>query len=249
MMQIFPLSEGEFTVGHDKVMIPFDPASQDLNARSTGSLHVEVQPFLVVTSQDVIVLDTGLGFRTAGGDLQIHQNIRNAGYEPGDVTKVLQSHLHKDHCGGMAYTGERGIVHATFPNATYYLYRDEVNFAFEKGYPSYFTREIEDALKVMNVHWLDGLQGMINDHIRFEHTGGHCPGHIVWIITDDGETCFYGGDEAPQLKQMQIRYVAKYDYDGKKAMAVREKFAALGREGNWWFLFYHDVKSAVAKLR
>jgi glyoxylase-like metal-dependent hydrolase (beta-lactamase superfamily II) len=248
MIQIFPLSEGEFTVGHDKIMIPFDPTKQDLLSRSTGSLHIEVQPFLVVTSQDLIVLDTGLGYRNAAGVLQIHQNIIDAGYEPGAVTKVLQSHLHKDHCGGMTFKSDNGLVLPTFPNATYYLYRPEVAYALEKGMPSYFPHEIEETIKVAHVEWLDGPGNEIGNGVRFEHTGGHCPQHIVWMITDGGETCFFGGDEAPQLKQMQIRYVAKYDYDGKKALAIREKFGAIGRAEGWNFLFYHDVKTAVSRL-
>ena len=247
-MQIFPLPEGEFTVGHDKIMIPFDPLKQDLNARSIGSLHIEVQPFLVVTDNDLIVLDTGLGYKTADGVPQIIQNVMDAGFDPAAVTKVLLSHLHKDHCGGMAFTDERGIVHPSFPNALYYIYRQEADFAFEKGYPSYFTNEIEETLKVAQIQWLDGEEGQIDDYIKFVHTGGHCPGHIVWLITDEKETIFFGGDEAPQLKQMQIRYVAKYDYDGKKALAVREHFGAIGRKEGWQFLFYHDVKTPVSKL-
>ncbi len=249
MASVFPLSEGEFTVGHDKVLVPFNSAKENLNDRASGSLHIEVQPFLLVTGDDLIVLDTGLGFKNADGMLQIHQNILDAGYEPAAVTKVLQSHLHKDHCGGMTFCGDNGMVLPTFPNATYYLYRPEVEYALEKGYPSYFTKDIEEALKVITIQWLDGQEGEIDAHIRFVHTGGHCPGHIVWIINDGGETYFFGGDEAPQLKQMQIRYVAKYDYDGKKALAVRERFAAEGRKGNWRFLFYHDVKTPVAQLQ
>ena len=89
MPKIFPLSEGVFTVGHDKNFVPFNLAADELNERPTGSLLVEVQPFLVVTSKDVIVLDTGLGFTNNDGVLQIHANLQDHGYAPGDVTKVL----------------------------------------------------------------------------------------------------------------------------------------------------------------
>ena len=55
-------------------------------------------------------------------------------------------------------------------------------------------------------------------------------------------------DEAPQLKQMKIKYIAKYDYDGKKAMALREQYAAQGRAEGWQFLFYHDIAAPIARL-
>ncbi len=248
MAEIYPLSEGVFTVGHDKHFVPFDDSRHELTDRPTGSLLVEVQPFLVVTERDVIVFDTGLGFKTKDGVLQIHENIRAHGYEPAAVTKVLQSHLHKDHAGCMVFKDNNGIINTTFPNADYYLYRPEVDFALKKGAPSYITEDIEPLLATSQVKWLDGEEGMIDGYIKFSHSGGHCPQHIVFMVDDGKDKVFYGGDEAPQLKQLKMRYVAKYDFDGKKAMELRAKYAEQGRAEGWQFLFYHDVKSAVARL-
>ena len=56
---------------------------------------------------------------------------------------------------------------------------------------------------------------------------------------------FFGGDDAPQLQQMKTRYAAKYDYDGKKAMELRQKWWEEGEEEGWTFLFYHDIKTPV----
>ena len=47
---------------------------------------------------------------------------------------------------------------------------------------------------------------------------------------------------------MKIKYIAKYDYDGKKAMHLREQYAEEGRLHQWQFLFYHDVKTPVSTL-
>jgi glyoxylase-like metal-dependent hydrolase (beta-lactamase superfamily II) len=248
MITIYPLSEGVFTVGHDKAFVPFDVTKDNLADRSTGSLLLEVQPFLVITAKDVIVLDTGLGFKDAEGVLQIHQNLRKHGYEPAAVTKVLISHLHKDHAGCLVFKDNNGLVKTTFPNAEYHIYRPEADYALKTGYPSYHTKDIEPLLATNQVKWLDGEEGLIDGYIRFIHTGGHCPQHIVFTIEDGGDKIFFGGDEAPQLKQMKIKYIAKYDFDGKKALAIREKYAAQGKAEGWKFLFYHDIKSPVAVL-
>lgn len=248
MAKIFPLSEGVFTIGHDKIFNPFNMDTDVLTDRPTGSLLVEVQPFLVVTGKDVILLDTGLGFSNSEGVLQIHDNIRKAGYEPGDVTKVLLSHLHKDHAGGVVYQDANGAVKTSFPNADYYIYRPEADYALEVGFPSYYTSQIEPLLACGQVKWIDGAAGTIDEYIKYMHSGGHCPQHIVYLIEDGDDKVFFGGDEAPQLKQMKIKYVAKYDYDGKKAMELREQYAEQGRAVGWQFLFYHDVKLPVATL-
>ncbi len=245
---IFPLSEGEFTIGHDKAFVPFDTAQDVLNERPVGSLLVEIQPFLIVLDGQVILLDTGLGFADRNGRMQLHANLARHGYNSGDVTKVLLSHLHKDHAGGLLETDVSGIVRPSLPSATYYIYRAEADYALETGYPSYHPAELQPLFASGQVVWLDGEEGRIDEHITFRHSGGHCPQHIVFLIEDGQETIFYGGDEAPQLRQMKLKYVAKYDYDGKKAMQLREQWAEEGRKNGWTFLFYHDVKSPIARL-
>jgi len=248
MAAIYPLSEGVFTIGHDKQFVPFNLETDELTDRPTGSLLVEVQPFLVVTDKDVIILDTGLGFSNSDGVLQIHDNIRQHGYEPAAVTKVLLSHLHKDHAGCLTFTDNNGLVKTTFPNADYYIYRNEAEFALKTGLPSYHPGDIEPLLGTSQVRWIDGEQGNIDGYIKYMHSGGHCPQHIVFLIDDGRDKIFFGGDEAPQLKQMKMKYIAKYDYDGKKALALREQYAEQGRLEGWQFLFYHDVKTPISLL-
>ena len=248
MAKIYPLSEGVFTVGHDKQFVPFHLEKDELNDRPSGSLLLEVQPFLVITDKDVIVFDTGLGFNNNDGVLQIHDNLRKQGYEPAEVTKVLLSHLHKDHAGCLVFTDSNGLVNSTFPNADYYIYRPEADFALKTGLPSYHIEDIEPLLATSQVKWLDGEDGVIDGYIHFTHSGGHSPQHVVYLLDDGVDKIFFGGDEAPQLKQLKIKYVAKYDFDGKKAMHLREKYAEQGKREGWKFLFYHDVKRAVSVL-
>ena len=81
-----------------------------------------------------------LGFEK-DGKMQIHKNLANAGINPHDITKVLLTHLHKDHAGGVS---RMQIMHQlSFPNATYYIQERELNFAFEKGLPSFIPEELE----------------------------------------------------------------------------------------------------------
>jgi glyoxylase-like metal-dependent hydrolase (beta-lactamase superfamily II) len=248
MAKIFPLSEGLFTVGHDKQFVPFDPEKDELSERVAGSLLLEVQPFLVITAKDVIILDTGLGFSDKNGNLRIHAKLQEMGYDAASVTKVLLSHLHKDHAGCLTYTDDTGMVKTTFPNAGYYIYRAEADFALKTGYPSYHPEDIEPLLMTTQVKWLDGAEGQIDGYIHFIHSGGHCPEHIVYLIDDGENKIFFGGDEAPQLKQMKMKYIAKYDFDGKKSMMLRGQYAARGHAEGWQFLFYHDIKNPVAIL-
>src|SRR5262245_52269718 len=126
-MKIIPLSEGIFTIDKTKIFVPFDLGNDDLQQRPAGSLLVEVQPFVVITQKDILLLDTGLGFKK-GGEMQIHSNLKKNGIEPNNVTKVLLTHLHKDHAGGVSEEDKLGHYHISFPNATYYVQEKELSF-------------------------------------------------------------------------------------------------------------------------
>lgn len=244
-MKIIPLSEGSFSIDQTKLFVPFRKDKDDIQNRPTGSLLVEVQPFLVITSEDVLLLDAGLGFTDEKGTLQLHQNLMDNGINPSEVTKVLMTHLHKDHAGGVTRRNpQTGNFEMAFPQATYYIQQAELDFAFEKGLPSFISEELELLKTAPNVKVLNG-NGVIDGYIKYEITGGHSPFHQVFWIVDGGETVFFGGDEAPQLGQMRKKYVAKYDFDGKKAMEMRQTWWEQGEQEKWTFLFYHDVKTGV----
>jgi glyoxylase-like metal-dependent hydrolase (beta-lactamase superfamily II) len=243
--RIIPLSEGSFTIDKTKQFVSFDDSKDELQERPVGSLLVEVQPFAVITSKDIMLLDTGLGFSNPDGTLQIHQNLLDAGINPMDVTKVLLTHLHKDHSGGISKEDKvLGTYHISFPNATYYVQRKEFEYATEKGSPSYTPKEFQILGTAPNVMFIDG-NGVIDDYIHYEVTAAHSLYHQVYWIKENNETIFFGGDDAPQLQQMKHRFVAKYDYDGKKCMELRRQWWEEGAKDNRIFLFYHDIKTPV----
>ena len=241
-MQIIPLSEGTFTIDKTKLFVPFDESKDELQERSKGSLLVEIQPFVVITSRDVLLLDTGLGF-SKNGKMQIHQNLVDAGINPSEVTKILLTHLHKDHAGGVSEDHDHSKL--SFPNATYYLQGRELNFAFEKGLPSFIPDELTALKNTSKVVLLNEETGAIDDYISYEVTAAHSPYHQVFWIKEEDKIIFFGGDDAPQLQQMKHRFVAKYDFDGKKAMELRRKWWEQGQKKNWTFLFYHDIKTPI----
>ena len=246
-MKIIPLSEGAFTIDKTKQFVPFNTEKDDLQQRPVGSLLVEVQPFCIVTKNDILIIDTGLGFCNPDGILQIHQNLLDNGINPMEVTKVLLSHLHKDHAGGVSK--EDKILRQkffSFPTATYYVNKDEFDFAITKGKPSYTPEEFSILAGADKVIFTQG-NGMIDDYIKYEVTGAHCPYHQTFMIEEDGEKVFFGADVAPQLNQMKSKFIAKYDFDGKLCMELRLQWWQQAHDEHWTFLFYHDIGTPVLK--
>ena len=245
-MKIIPLSEGAFTIDKTKVFVPFNTATEELNSRPVGSLLVEIQPFAIITEKDVIVIDTGLGYNEANGRSQLHNNLERVGIQSAQVTKVLMSHLHKDHAGGVTIKNELNSERfISFPYATWYVQKREFEYAMEVGTASYIREDFQLLEEFSKVVWLTADEGLIDGYIRYQLTGAHSKFHQVFWIEENGETAFFGGDVAPQLQQMKSRFIAKYDFDGKKCMELRQQWWIEGQEKKWTFLFYHDIKSPV----
>jgi len=157
---IHPLYEGSFTVDESKKFIPYDSSKDKLGDRP-ASLLVDIVPFLIKTSTELVVIDPGLGMESPNGDFQIHENIRHHGFSPDEITMVLLSHLHKDHAGGICY-GNNHAFNLMFPKAKYFCQQKELEFAFtKKNSMSYNFDKLEFLQHSLNLKFLN-RDGNIN---------------------------------------------------------------------------------------
>lgn len=246
MPKVYSLSEGSYSVDHTKKFIPFDPQIHKKEDRK-GSLFVEVQPFLIDLGKDLILIDTGLGYTDADGEMWIHNSIRKLGYSEHDVSMVLMSHLHYDHSGGVV-KNLNGHYEIAFPNADYFVQEEELNFALTKDSSSYKKQIMESLRRYSGLQLING-DGWINENIYFELTGAHCPYHQVFKIIQDDDVYFFGGDVMPEAMQVVRKMIAKYDYDGRKSMELREYYGRKAVEENWTCLMYHDIQNPMVKFK
>jgi glyoxylase-like metal-dependent hydrolase (beta-lactamase superfamily II) len=244
--EITALFEGSYSVDVTKKFIPFD-ASVHNKADRPASLFIHVQPFLIKTETELLVLDTGLGYNNAAGDMILHQNIIKAGYKPDDVSKVLMTHLHFDHSGGMVYNRD-GKLELSFPNAEYVVQRGEWETAYSGQSKSYRTEIFDVLQRSGQLHLVDG-SGILTHEISYELTGGHCEFHQVFHIKTANNHCFMGGDILPEPQQLLKKFAAKYDFDGRKALDLRLQYGDKAVEQNWVCLFYHSDNKAYSKVR
>ncbi len=245
-MEIFALGEGSYSVDSTKQFIPFNPLTDNFRDRP-GSLFIHVNPFLVKTDRDLIVFDSGLGLKDANGELIIHQRIREAGFAPGEVSLVLQSHLHYDHTGGLVVE-RNGQLEPSFPQALHVVQKGEWEKALS-GTSTSYRAPIFEALrdKGVKIEYVEG-SGEIRPGIHYELSGGHTQYHQVFLIEEGDQKCFFGGDELPEPEQLLRKFAAKYDYDGRRAMELREEYGQKAAAENWVCLFYHAKTTAIGTV-
>lgn len=240
-MSVIALTLGNYTVNKSKKFSLIDSSSTGSGAK------VAIQPFLVTTKKDVILLDTGINL-DQGGVPPVCQRLTDEGIDPEQVTKVLISHLHKDHIDGIGYFSDGEFI-SSFPNATIYLQQRELDFALaQEGNPSYRPEMLEQLALLPNVVLLNDDQGNITDEISYEVSGGHTPNHQVFWIKENGETIFYGADNLPQRNYLKFQVAFKNDFDGRKALEARQKWEEEGKEQQWTVLLYHDMENATIRF-
>ena len=194
-----------------------------------GQLQLYYLHFFLRSQGKVIMVDTGMGpgphpdrgNRT--GDL-VNQ-LKSRGVETVDVDVVAHTHLHGDHVGwNVDYSG--GQPAPTFPKARYLVPRLDWE---------HFTKPdvIGSAPQVTNsVMPLEGMGVMdlvdseydITDEVKTLSAPGHTPGHMVIVITSQGEKAMVVGDLLHSKAQVaRPDWTAGVDTDKEASRSNRER--------------------------
>lgn len=240
-MNIYPLLEGTFAVSKQKEFVYLNEID-----KKTNGLILNIRPFLIETDDDLILIDCGIGARNELNSYLITK-LNASGFSENKITKILISHLHKDHVNGLGYFEEDKFI-ANFPNAKIYIQEKEMNYALNQNSPSYDTKYLNAIKQLPNVIFLNEYSGKINDQIRFEIVGGHVPFQQVFWISENDEIAFYGADNLPQQSYLKYHAAFKNDLDGVKAMNYRIEWEEFAKKEHWTILFYHGKKTGLKKF-
>lgn len=243
-MKIIPLKEGNFSASKTKDFTLLTSENRD----TVKGIKMSVQPFLIITKNDYILLDAGIGWKDETGKSVLAAILEEHNISPDQITKLLLSHLHKDHIDGTIRLTDNGFE-PVFPNAEIYIQSRELDFAREnEGNPSFDFMVLEKLIQLPNIIWMNENKGQINDEISYEVVGGHTPFMQVFWIRENEETVFYGADDLPQASYLKYHLAYKSDFDGRKAMALRLAWEKDAKENHWKVLLYHDLDQSVIEF-
>jgi len=188
-----------------------------------GLLPLPVGGYLIRTGERVILVDAGLGPLTGDGVTagELLNNLAALGYQPGEVTDVLLTHLHFDHVGWVAQQGE--IV---FENATYRCHQDDwAHFVTAPDAAEGARR------KLMPI--ADRLEPFAGDTniasgVDTRDAPGHTPGSTIVVVSSGAERALLLGDVVHcPFELTEPDWEALFDVDPQLAQRTR---MALARE-------------------
>lgn len=240
-MKLTIIKQGNFKVDNRKNFEYLKPNDESTN------IKLAIQPFLITIGSDLILLDLGLGF-LEDNEPVILKRLKDHNVNPQNITKILLSHLHKDHADGLGYFNENEFVQ-NFPNAKIYIQKREYDFALQQIENHSYNIPLLNALQnLSNIVWMKENEGKISQEITFQVTSGHSPFHQVFWIKEGTSTIFYGADDLPTAGYFKQSIAYKTDYDGHKAMEFRKIWKEQAEAENWQVLFYHDLKNPVVQF-
>jgi len=215
-------------------------------------LVLTLRSLIVETDGHVILVDTGWGdkqdekfFRHVhlhGGE-GLLGGLQNRGFNPEDITDVVLTHLHADHCGGgVVKSIARSGYELTFRNAIYHVTRNQWEWALKNN-----PRE-EDAFLEENILPVSqsGQLSLVDEEcelfkgfsVRICH--GHTPGLMIPVIAYNGRTLIYTGDLIPTMAHIPLIWNMSYDIESLKTIEEKNRILTEALSDNYILVFQHD---------
>lgn len=260
-MKLIPVSAGSFHCDGGALfgVIPKVIWSREYVADEQNFTRLALRCLLIDNGSQRILVDTGIGNHYSekhyknngyipGNYLQ--ESLLANGYRPEEITDVVLTHLHWDHCTGAVVSSSQGLG-PLFPNARYWCSRLQLEHS-KVSNPrerAAYHSEIIDFIERSGKLNLADKEGELFDgfNVRFVH--GHTPGQMIPLIKYGGATLVYTSDLIPTAAHIPVLWTAAYDLDPVQVMKEKESILNEVVENNYILFFEHDYFTPCATVQ
>lgn len=220
-----------------------------------------IRSLLAVTGDRVILIDNGYGDKQDekffshvylnGGD-GLEGALKKAGFSFSDVTDMVLTHLHADHCGGGVKRKESGNGYElTFPNATYWVSRSQWELAInpnlrEAG--AYFDENLLPMIESGHLRFIEEEQELYPG-FSVRIMNGHTPGQIIPVVDYKNTKIVFTADLIPSTAHIPVVWNMSYDTQPLITMVEKQKFLEECLEKKYILFFQHDLLTECCTLQ
>jgi glyoxylase-like metal-dependent hydrolase (beta-lactamase superfamily II) len=226
---------------------------------------------LIEDDGKLILIDNGIGNKQDAkffshyylhGNASLDASLAQHGFHRDDITDVILSHLHFDHCGGSIVREGEKLVPA-FKNATYWSNeehwdwavnpndREKASFLKENILPIQESGQLQ-FVELPNVDW-DASQPLpaqtFSNNISLRFVEGHTAGMMLPQISYKGKTIVFMADLLPSAGHIPLPYVMAYDMFPLTTLQEKKSFLTEAVEKDYVLFFEHDAQHECCTLQ
>lgn len=207
---------------------------------------------LIEEGNRLILIDTGIGDKQDAkffghydlhGDDTLDKSLAKHGFGKDDITDVVLTHLHFDHCGGAINwnSSKDGFVPA-FKNATYWSNKEHWDWAVNPNPREKASFLKENILPIQESGQLKFLNDgdILIPGVSVFCTSGHTESMMHPLIDYKGHKIAYMADLMPSPYHMPLPFVMSYDIRPLQAMEDKKSFLETAINNKYTLFFEHD---------
>lgn len=207
---------------------------------------------LIETEGRKVLIDTGIGNKQdekffshyyLSGDATLENSLEKAGCSKSDVTDVILTHLHFDHCGGAIEKDHTGQLVPAFPNATYWSSNRHWEWAVnpnDREKASFLKDNILPIQESGRLKFIETDGADFPPGISVRLVFGHTEAMMLPQFEYKGRTVLYMADLLPSAGHIPLPYVMAYDMFPLTTLNEKKSFLQEAVDGDYVLFFEHD---------
>ncbi|MGD9345735.1 MAG: MBL fold metallo-hydrolase [Candidatus Aminicenantes bacterium] len=260
--QIFGLRDGFFYLDGGAMfgVVPKPLWVKVFPADELNRIQMGLNSILIEGDTDLILVDTGVGslippkfydYYAIERKPDLLESLAALSFSPGDITHVINTHLHFDHCGGNTYKNDQGDVVPTFPNAKYVIQKGEWDYALNphsRDKTSYFQDNFMPLQEHKKLQLVEG-NAEIARGVFVELMPGHTSFHQGVKVLSEEETLVFFGDMVPTSAHLGLSYIASYDLFPVTTLETKTVYFEKAVKEKWIIALDHDPVHYFGRIK